>query len=183
MRKDSEHPLPAASALRWVVFDWGGTLMSEQGGPQDLPMARWPQVSALPDAHAVLARIAGHCSIAVATNASVSKRADVEAALARVDLLRFVSRIFCFTEIGFRKSQPQFWDHVLRELTVSREEVVMIGDTFEQDVLGPASYGIAAVWLQAFDAAPPAVSTSDSISYSVISRLAEMPALLGLPEE
>jgi FMN phosphatase YigB (HAD superfamily) len=178
MRQTTEPPLPAASALRWVMFDWGGTLMSEQGGPQNLTMARWPQVSALPDAQTVLARIAGHCSIAVATNASVSKRADVEAALARVDLRRFVSRIFCFTELGFRKSQPQFWDHVLRELAVGRGEVVMIGDTFEQDVLGPARYGIASVWLRPCDAPQP--PNCAGLSYATICGLAELPVLLGL---
>ncbi|MEO7743381.1 MAG: hypothetical protein ABIR98_10620 [Usitatibacter sp.] len=35
--------MAAPAAKLWALFDWGGTLMSEEG-PLDLPMALWPEV-------------------------------------------------------------------------------------------------------------------------------------------
>jgi hypothetical protein len=39
--------------LRFVLFDWGDTLMSEDG-PLDIPMADWPEVRAIDGAGEVL---------------------------------------------------------------------------------------------------------------------------------
>ena len=65
--------MAAQPPARWVLFDWGGTLMSEEG-PLDLPMALWPEVAAIDGAHEVLATLSRRYRIGVATNASVSRR-------------------------------------------------------------------------------------------------------------
>ena len=39
--------------LRFVIFDWGDTLMSE-AGPLDVPMANWPEVRTIDGAREVL---------------------------------------------------------------------------------------------------------------------------------
>lgn len=59
-----------------LLFDWGDTLMSEEG-PQDITMADWPEVRAIDGAQGVLAALAPHCKLGVATNATVSKRSDI----------------------------------------------------------------------------------------------------------
>ncbi|TMB42892.1 MAG: hypothetical protein E6J58_01255 [Deltaproteobacteria bacterium] len=69
--------------LAWVLFDWGDTLMSEDG-PADTPMALWPEVRVIDGAAAVLAALAPRYRIAVATNATVSDRTSIRRALARV---------------------------------------------------------------------------------------------------
>src|SRR6059058_3744380 len=61
----------AAARERWVLFDWGGTLMSEEG-PADIPMALWPEVRAIDGAKETLALLSPHFRVGVATNASVS---------------------------------------------------------------------------------------------------------------
>src|SRR4051812_21750211 len=55
--------------MRWVLFDWGGTLMSEDG-PLDLPMALWPEVRPIDGARDTLERVARMARIGIATNAS-----------------------------------------------------------------------------------------------------------------
>ncbi|HVI24339.1 MAG TPA: hypothetical protein VM691_12695, partial [Myxococcales bacterium] len=81
--------------MRWVLFDWGGTLMSEDG-PLDLPMALWPEVRPIEGARDTLERVARMARIGIATNASVSTRAQIETALVRAGLRELVSEIFCF---------------------------------------------------------------------------------------
>lgn len=131
--------------VRAVCFDWGGTLMSE-AGPEDTPMGRWPQVTAVPGAGACLAALAGGPPLCIATNASVSGRAMIERALDRVGLLGYFSHIFCYTEIGARKSEAAFW-HVVRDrLGVPLEAVAMVGDSLENDCLAPRRFGVQGVW-------------------------------------
>lgn len=154
--------------LRWVLFDWGGTLMVEDG-PADLPMALWPEVRAVDGAAETLATLSRDLCLGVATNASVSSPDQVERALARVALAPFLTAFFCYRELGSRKSEPAFWDAVVARLGVGRDEILMVGDDLAEDVHGPRRSGIDAVWLTR-EAAPPGVVA--------IERLAELPALI-----
>jgi len=158
--------------LRWVVFDWGDTLMFETG-PDDRPMAAWPEVHALDGAHALLTALASRYGIAIATNASVSTRDDIRAALARVALDEPVRELFCFRDLGVKKRDPAFWDAVVARLGVARDELVMVGDDLAEDVLAPRKSGIASVWLNWKGATTPT-----SLAAPVIMTLAELPAIL-----
>jgi len=158
--------------LRFVLFDWGDTLMSETG-PVDIPMADWPEVTCIEGAHDVLAQLSKVYSIAIATNATVSKRGDVLRALDRVGLKPFISEVFCYTELGRKKSEPEFWDAVLRKLGAQRHEVVMIGDSLEQDVLGPLPAGIRTIWFNWKQE-----SYSGPASFDSVRSLRELPAVL-----
>jgi FMN phosphatase YigB (HAD superfamily) len=128
-----------------VLFDWGGTLMSEDG-PLDVSMGLWPEVRAIEGAEETLAALAVDHRLAIATNATVSRRDMIERALERVSLLRYITDVFCFTEIGARKESPAFWSHVLASLHLEPRDVAMVGDTFEPDVLAPRRAGIFSVW-------------------------------------
>jgi FMN phosphatase YigB (HAD superfamily) len=154
-------------ALRWIVFDWGDTLMSETGGPADVPMGLWPTVQAIDGAVAVVSALAQRYRIAVATNAVVSDAAMIRRALGRVSLDRFVSELFCYRELGIKKSDPAFWDIVVARLGVGRDELVMVGDDLENDVLAPRRAGIAALWLNWKQPGAPAVGAT-------IARLDEL---------
>lgn len=130
---------------RWALFDWGGTLMSEEG-PLDIPMALWPEVTAIDGAHETLATLSRRYGIGVATNASVSSRNMIEMALGRVGLRDYISEIFCYTEIGARKSSSEFWRAALDRLHAEPEEVAMVGDSLDEDVLAPRTFGIYSIW-------------------------------------
>ena len=129
---------------RWVLFDWGGTLMSEEG-PVDVPMALWPEVRAMEGAREALSMLAPRYRLGVATNASVSPRSLIEVALGRVGLRDLVDDVFCYTDIGARKDEDAFWRAVMERCGVEPSDVVMIGDSYEQDVLAPRSFGLHAI--------------------------------------
>jgi FMN phosphatase YigB (HAD superfamily) len=158
--------------LAWVLFDWGGTLMSEDG-PLDTPMELWPEVRAVDGAAEVLEALARRHRIAVATNAAASGGSAIRKALGRVGLDGHVSEIFCFRELGFRKSDARFWDAVVARLGVPREQLLMVGDDLDNDVLAPRRAGIASVWFDSTGAATPA-----GMRGPTIARLDELPQLI-----
>jgi aminoglycoside 6'-N-acetyltransferase I len=158
--------------LRFVLFDWGDTLMSE-AGPLDIPMADWPEVRCIDDASDVLSLLSKNYRIAIATNATMSKRPDVVRALERVGLNAFIHEIFCFTELGHKKGEPEFWDAVLTRLGAQKSELVMIGDSLEQDVLGPMRVGIHAIWFNWKQE-----SYSGPLSIRSVRSLREVPAAI-----
>ncbi|QLF94204.1 HAD family hydrolase [Pseudomonas sp. ABC1] len=167
---------PLLAPVRAVCFDWGGTLMSERG-PADIPMAQWPEVALIEGALECLHALEGKVPLAIATNASASTRPMVEAALARVGIARYFSHVFCFTEIGHRKDQAAFWQVVARELAVPLDSVAMVGDSYEQDALGPSRFGVQSVWFNPLDrsqpegSATPQVQDLPSFSSWVLARL------------
>ena len=132
----------------WALFDWGGTLMSEEG-PLDLPMALWPDVRAIEGAHETLATLARRYRIGVATNALVSRRNMIEIALGRVGLREYVNEVLCYSDIGARKDSDEFWRAALEVLGAEPHDVTMVGDSLDQDVLGPRAFGIHAIWFNA----------------------------------
>jgi FMN phosphatase YigB (HAD superfamily) len=138
-------PLRLVAPLRAVCFDWGGTLMAE-AGPEDTPMGQWPQVAAVPGAAACLAALPPGLPLCIATNASVSGRASIERALDRVGFLGYFSEVFCYSELGVRKSEPAFWQAVQQRLGVPLEAIAMVGDSLEQDCLAPRRFGVQGVW-------------------------------------
>jgi len=162
----------AVQPARWVLFDWGGTLMSEEG-PLDVPMALWPDVRAIEGAAVVLAALSRRYRLGVATNASVSTRGMIEIALGRVGLRDLISEVFCYSDLGARKDEDAFWRAVLDRLGVEATAVAMIGDSLEQDVLAPRRFGIATVWFNEQGRQPP-----DPRGAPTIERLEQAPAAL-----
>ncbi|MEO5677566.1 MAG: HAD family hydrolase [Usitatibacter sp.] len=159
--------------MRWVIFDWGGTLMSEEG-PLDIPMALWPEVHAIAGAlETVEALVKAGRRVAVATNASVSPRNLIEVALGRVGLRDSVSEIFCYSDICARKDSDEFWRAVLERLEADPAEVAMIGDSVEQDVVAPRRFGINAIWFNEDGRQPP-----DPRGVPMIRRLPQALALI-----
>jgi len=159
-------------ALAYVLFDWGDTLMSEDG-PAETPMALWPEVRAIDGAEVVLRILAARYRIAVATNATISDCTSIRRALARVALDAFVAEIFCFRDLGLKKADARFWDAVVARLAVPRAQMLMVGDDLDNDVLAPRRAGIASVWLNWKRAPTPA-----GVVVSRIERLDQLPSLL-----
>ena len=158
--------------IRAVCFDWGGTLMVDNG-PEGVPMHRWPEVQAVAGARECLAALHGRVPLCVATNAGQSDRGMIEAALDRVDLQRYISRIFCFHGIGATKDRPEFWRAVSRELDLPPSEIVTIGDSVEHDVRAPRREGLQSVW---FNRA--GVDRRTAIAAPSVTGLEEFPGLI-----
>jgi aminoglycoside 6'-N-acetyltransferase I len=135
--------------IRAICFDWGGTLMSETDGPAEEPMALWPTVSAIQGANECLSMLQGKFTLSIATNAAVSTRPLIEHALNRVGLRDYFTSCFCFTEVGYKKDQREFWQVVQQDLNIPAHQIVMFGDSLEQDVFAPRKFGIQSVWFNA----------------------------------
>jgi len=128
-----------------ILFDWGDTLMRdfrEFSGP----MSMWPRVEALPYVSEALAELHPRWILALATNAVDSNEKDIAQALQRADLVRFIDRIYCYRGIGHKKPTPQYFNHVLSDLQLDRDQVVMVGDDFASDIAGANQSGIRAIW-------------------------------------
>ena len=155
----------------WLLFDWGDTLMRTFDYPG--PMASWPKVEALPGALELLRSLQGQVGIALATNAKDSREDEIRAALALVGLESFVDRIFCFRSVGQKKSSPPFFTHVLEQLDLPVQQLIMVGNDFEEDVLAANAAGIKAVWFNARDQ-----ESRSGADFRTIHALTELPERL-----
>ncbi len=130
---------------RCLLFDWGDTLMRVVPGFEG-PMFTWPRVEVVPGVEEALQELQDEWTLALATNAVDSQERDIWRALERASLENLIERMYCYRTIGHRKPAPEYFDHILSDLGMGRDHVVMIGDTFEVDVLGATRSGIRAIW-------------------------------------
>ena len=73
--------------------------------------------------------------------------------------------------VGYRKPHPNIFRSALALANIGPEQVVMVGDSYESDVLGAEGVGISAVLLNRWGA-------PEGAPCPVIECLKELPALL-----
>ena len=130
-----------------VMFDWGDTLMVDAPGAST-PMSEWPEVRAVDGAAALLGHLlASERRIMLVTSARASDEPQIRVALARVGLDGFVERIYCFKNTGLPKG-AELYQLILRNLNANADQVVMIGDNFENDIQPANACGIQGIWLK-----------------------------------
>jgi FMN phosphatase YigB (HAD superfamily) len=129
----------------YILFDWGDTVMHDDPA-SSVPMVEWPDVQAVEGIAEVLAHLqASGRTCILATSASVSDEEQILGALARVGLDVFFYRIYCFKNTGFPKGEA-FYRYILADLDLPAASALMVGDSFEKDVLIPNRVGLFAVW-------------------------------------
>jgi FMN phosphatase YigB (HAD superfamily) len=128
-----------------LLFDWGDTLMRDLKQFHG-PMKNWPRLEAIPGAAEILAALHPDWTLALATNADDSTETDIRAALQRVDLDRWLDKVYCFRIIGFKKPSIEFYRYILDDLKLPPRSFCMLGDNYEADVLGANANGIRAIW-------------------------------------
>jgi putative hydrolase of the HAD superfamily len=152
----------------FILFDWGDTIMRDF--PQyTTPMAAWPRVEAVEGAEEVLRRLQPVVTLILATNAALSDEADIRRALDRVHLGVYFQKIYCLKNTGYQKPSPEFYTAILHDLGANPADALMVGDSFENDVLGANRVGIRAVWLNLKDA-----ETKTGGLYQTIHALREL---------
>jgi len=110
------------------------------------PMSKWPRLEAIPYARESLTALRPGWIVALATNAVDSGEAEIRDALARVQLDECVDRVFCYQHVGSKKPSPLFFEFILSDLGLDPSRITMVGDNFEEDVLGANKSGMRAVW-------------------------------------
>lgn len=73
--------------------------------------------------------------------------------------------------VGYRKPHPEIFNYALNHLKVGPEQVVMVGDSYESDVLGAQGVGIPAILVDRWGVPAEA-------DCPVIQNLSELPDLL-----
>ena len=131
--------------IKAILFDWGDTVM------RVLPqfhgaMADWPKVEAIPGIQNACENLVQDHKLYLATNASESGTDKVYAALARVEMDQYFTRIFTAHDLGCSKPSRSFYENILTTLGLSPDEVLMVGDDFQSDVVGSAKVGIRSIW-------------------------------------
>ena len=151
-----------------VLFDWGDTVMKDDPA-SSVPMVEWETVEPVQGIESVLEYLqTSGRRMMLATSASISDEAQIRGALGRAGLDSYFSRIFCFKNTGLPKGEA-FYRHILDALAISAAEAVMVGDSFEKDVLEANGVGIAAVWFN-----PRSEKIQKNISHSCVYTMEEL---------
>ena len=157
---------------RCLLLDWGNTVMRVFPGCEG-PMSAWRRVEAIEGIADVLTALRPGWTIVLATNAADSGEREIRAALARAGLDQLFDRVYCYRGVGYRKSAPEYFEHVLADLGIEANRAVMVGDDFEADVVSANRSGIRAIWFQE-------IGTDDKTSdmHRTIHALPELPEAL-----
>lgn len=153
-----------------VLFDWGDTVMRDD--PDSLvPMVEWQTVEPIEGVAGVLEylRSSGR-QVTLATSAAISDENQIRAALARVGLDRYFSRIYCFKNMHIPKGEA-FYREVLSSLGIPATEALMVGDTFDKDVLAANAVGLFAIWFN-----PDSEEFQEANSHTTVHSMRELQA-------
>lgn len=69
--------------------------------------------------------------------------------LAESGLAGYFDVVVISGELGLGKPDPAVFAHALEQLHVGADEALMVGDSWERDILGARGSGLAALWLSA----------------------------------
>lgn len=170
------------SEITTLVFDLGDTLIA--GNPNSSgSIADWPELYAIPGVESMLSALQGRFRLAIGSNASESRPAQVQKALARVALAGYFDTIFTSAELGLAKPEPAYFYYMAQRLGCAPHQLVMIGDGYAIDVCGARRAGWRSIWYNpALKAAPGPGPLQDA----EVSHMAELPQALDrldLPDE
>lgn len=70
---------------------------------------------------------------------------ELEGLVGKLNLDRYFHRVYTSGLIGYEKPNPSIFHHVLRDLDASKDECLMVGDSFDADIAGAEQVGIKAI--------------------------------------
>lgn len=139
--------------IRAIVWDLGGTLVCQPDGGQDrLPLDTYPEVQLRAGAKQALTIVKSLGYVqAILSNTAVSDESAVRRLLDRLEVERFFSVVVA-TRSELDRTRPGKPDQVVFEDVLSRlgvraERAVMVGNSFDHDVLGALGCGMHALWI------------------------------------
>ncbi len=133
------------------------------------PMISWPYMSALPEAEETLAVLSQQYHLALATNAEDSDEGQIRAALRQVRLEPYMEEVFCTRRLGYRKPEPEYFLNIAKQLDMDLKQIVMIGDSFSNDVMGAVKAGVQGIWLNTLS-----TENRQGPGYFTVHRLGEI---------
>ncbi len=168
--------------IRAIAFDMGGTLFHED-------YAATRSLRTTPFAEHALEALSHYATLVVATNSNYSE-GQIGNLLERLHIRPYIAHIFTSQTVVAMKPQPHYFESMLRELELQPNQMIMVGDSYLQDIAGAKRVGLWTIWLtnsatEAPDAdavisglrgAPPAVAWIDGLAADAAEN-ANRPAL------
>lgn len=113
---------------------------------------------AVPGAIPLLEALRLHAKTAIITNHLVAEQIDK---LEACGLTKLLDEMIISEEAGVAKPHPTIFKLALQRLNADPREVVMIGDNWENDILGAENVGIPTFWLNRYNlrCPNPAITT------------------------
>lgn len=131
--------------IHLILFDWGNTLMVDFPDEKG-PMYQWKKVALVDGIEEILIYLhKKKYTLGIATNAGLSNAQDVLLALKRVNINQYFSYIFTSRDIGHKKQEPAFFETILNMVCLEPEACIMIGDSYEKDIISASKLGIHTV--------------------------------------
>jgi FMN phosphatase YigB (HAD superfamily) len=100
----------------------------------------------------------------------------LKAKLREANLLGYFDDIVVSSDVGFIKPHPEIFRRALARSRLGADEVMFVGDTYQQDILGAKRVGMRAVWLN--HRREPHDPLIDSPADFEIAALAELPRIV-----
>lgn len=102
------------------------------------------QTHLVPGARELLDYLYPHYQMAIITNGFKEVQFDK---LTRSDLSRYFKKIIISEEVGAQKPNPEIFEHALKSMNAPKRKTLMIGDSWEADILGAQKSGLDQVFL------------------------------------
>ncbi len=96
----------------------------------------------------LLDSIKGKTKIVVITNNLIREQ---EGKIKKCRVENYVDELVTSEEVGFTKPEPEIFHAALKRVNCTPGEVIMVGDSWERDVLGAAKVGIKNIWINIFN--------------------------------
>lgn len=73
--------------------------------------------------------------------------ADVQhSRLNNSEVKRYLAKVYISEEIGYTKPDPNFFNYVMKDINVNKEDCIMLGDSMSSDIAGAINARIDNVW-------------------------------------
>lgn len=126
----------------------------------------------------LIRKLSGYYQVGVITNGSKDWQFDK---LEAIGLCEAFPKDFVFISgvIGYEKPSKEIYQHVLNIASLQPDQVLVVGDSWTNDVVGPIENGMQSIWLNKKNKPIP----QEPCPLAVINQLAELRAILIAPTD
>ena len=126
-------------------FEKNGTPLKIDGAiVNEAYLAEMPVQTKLVDgARKLLEYLHGRYSIAIITNGFKEVQYDK---IERSELSKYFTKIFISEEVGAQKPAKAIFEHAIKSMNAPKKSSLMIGDSWEADIVGAMNFGIDQVY-------------------------------------
>ena len=104
----------------------------------------------------------------------------LKAKLQEANILDLFDNIIISSDVGFIKPHPEIFQKALAQSRLSVDEVVFIGDTYQQDIIGAKRVNLKTVWLNnRHEPREMAQDNPPDFEIDSLSELLELPIIAG----